>query len=75
LSALLSVMAAQAGAAGYGTYAVGKAAQVYLEQGCTWGPNGVKAVMKDILSQIDSDSTVSRLRQELEAQLMANSSK
>lgn len=74
-SALLSVMAAQAGAAGYGTYAVGKAAQVYLEQGCTWGPNGVKAVMKDILSQIDSDSTVSRLRQELEAQLMASGAK
>lgn len=74
-SALLSVMAAQAGASGYGTYAVGKATQVYLEQGCTWGPNGVKAVMKDILSQIDSDSTVSRLRQELEAQLLASSSK
>lgn len=74
-SALISIMAAQAGAAGYGTYAVGKAAQIYLEQGCTWGPNGVKAVMQDILSQIDSDSTVSRLRQELEAQLMASSSR
>ncbi|MDB9528546.1 GTP-binding protein [Oscillatoria sp. CS-180] len=74
-SALISVMAAQAGASGYGTYAVGKAAQVYLEQGCTWGPNGVKAVMKDILKQIDSESTVSRLRQELESQLMASSSR
>ena len=74
-SALLSVMAAQAGASGYGTYAVGKAAQVYLEQGCTWGPNGVKAVMQDLLSQIDSESTVSRLRRELEAQLMASSSR
>jgi len=74
-SALLSVMAAQAGASGYGTYAVGKAAQVYLEQGCTWGPNGVKAVMQDILSQIDSESTLSRLRQELEAQLLAASAK
>ncbi|MEL6401560.1 MAG: GTP-binding protein [Cyanobacteria bacterium J06607_6] len=74
-SALLSVMAAQAGASGYGTYAVGKAAQVYLEQGCTWGPNGVKAVMQDLLSQIDSESTVSRLRRELEAQLMASSAK
>ncbi len=74
-SALLSVMAAQAGASGYGTYAVGKAAQVYLEQGCTWGPNGVKAVMQDLLSQIDSESTMSRLRRELEAQLMASSSR
>ncbi|HEY9889072.1 MAG TPA: GTP-binding protein [Candidatus Obscuribacterales bacterium] len=74
-SALVSVMAAQAGAAGYGTYAVGKAAQVYLEQGCTWGPNGVKAVMQDILQDIDADSAVSRLRQELEAQLMAGSAR
>ena len=74
-SALLSVMAAQAGASGYGTYAVGKAAQVYLEQGCTWGPNGVKAVMQDLLSQIDSESTMSRLRRELEAQLLASSAK
>ncbi|MGD1942361.1 MAG: DUF697 domain-containing protein [Leptolyngbyaceae cyanobacterium] len=74
-SALLSVMAAQAGASGYGTYAVGKAAQIYLEQGCTWGPNGVKAVMQDVLSQIDSESTVSRLRRELEAQLLASSAK
>ncbi|MGD1862068.1 MAG: DUF697 domain-containing protein [Leptolyngbyaceae cyanobacterium] len=68
-SAMMGIMAAQAGAAGYGTYAVGKAAQVYFEQGCTWGPNGVKAVMQDILSQIDADSTVSRIRQELETQL------
>ncbi|MEM9004213.1 MAG: GTP-binding protein [Cyanobacteria bacterium P01_F01_bin.86] len=74
-SALLSVMAAQAGASGYGTYAVGKAAQVYLEQGCTWGPDGVKAVMQDVLHQIDSTSTVARLRKELEAQLTASSSK
>ena len=74
-SALLSAMAVQAGASGYGTYAIGKAAQTYLEQGCTWGPDGVKAVMQDVLSQIDAESTVARLRQELEAQLMASSSR
>jgi hypothetical protein len=70
-SALIGTMAAQAGAAGYGTYAVGKAAQIYLERGCTWGPEGVKAMMQDILSQIDTDSTVSRLRQEIEAEINA----
>ena len=75
ISALLSMMTAQAGASGYGTYVVGKAAQVYLEQGCTWGPNGVKAAMQGILSQIDSESTIARLRQELEAQLLASNSK
>jgi small GTP-binding protein len=71
---LLTTMAAQAGAAGYGTYAVGKAAQVYLEQGCTWGPQGVKAVMADILSQIDQDSTVARLRREIEQDLATSQS-
>jgi small GTP-binding protein len=75
LTALLTTMAAQAGAAGYGTYAVGKAAQVYLEQGCTWGPQGVKSVMQDILSQIDQDSTVARLRREIEADLAASTSR
>ncbi|NER79910.1 MAG: YcjF family protein, partial [Leptolyngbya sp. SIO1D8] len=74
-SAFISAMAAQAGASGYGTYVIGKAAQVYLEQGCTWGPNGVKAVMQDILSQIDSESTVARLRKDLEARLMTSSLK
>lgn len=70
-SALVSAMVMQAGAAGYGTYAVGKAAQVYLERGCTWGPEGVKSMMQDILSQIDTDSTVSRLRHEIEAEINA----
>lgn len=69
MAALVGTMTAQAGTAGYGTYAVGKAAQVYLEQGCTWGPNGVKAVMRDVLRQIDSESTVARLRREVEADL------
>lgn len=69
LSTLAGIMAAQAGAAGYGTYAIGKAAQVYLEQGCTWGPQGIKTVMQDVLSQIDSDSAIARLRQALETQL------
>lgn len=75
LTTLLSVMAAQAGAAGYGTYAVGKAAQVYLEQGCTWGPNGVKAVMQDLLNQIESDSTIDRLKAEIEAQIRGQGSR
>ncbi len=74
LTALTGAMAAQAGAAGYGTYAVGKAAQVYLERGCTWGPQGVKSVMQDILSQIDANSTVARLRREIEAELAAETS-
>jgi GTPase SAR1 family protein/uncharacterized protein (DUF697 family) len=75
ISTLVSVLLTQAGAAGYGTYVVGKAAQVYLEQGCTWGPNGVKTVMQDILKTIDSESTIARVLQELEEQLLASGSR
>lgn len=56
---------AQAGIAGYGAYAVGKAAQVYLEQGCTWGQLGASTVIQEILSQVEPNTIVYRLRQEL----------
>lgn len=57
---------AQASLAGYGSYRVGKAAQMYLEQGCTWGPQGANTVIEDILNQVDSSTVIHRLRQELE---------
>jgi small GTP-binding protein len=44
-----TVALAQGTIAGYGAYAVGKAAQVYLEKGCSWGPLGANSVIKDIL--------------------------
>lgn len=59
---------AQATLAGYGSYRVGKAAQTYLEQGCTWGPQGANTVIHEILSQIDRDAVLYRLRQELTPQ-------
>lgn len=75
LAALLSITATQASAAGFGTYAVGKAAQTYLEQGCTWGSNGVKSVMHDVLEQINKDSTLARLRTELAPHIKRANSK
>jgi len=45
---------AQACLAGYGAYKVGTAAQVYLEQGCTWGPLGANTVIQSILDRVDS---------------------
>ena len=56
---------AQAGIAGYGAYTVGHAAQVYLEQGCTWGSQGPSTVIEDILNQVEPDTILYRLRQEL----------
>lgn len=60
---------AQAGIAGYGAYAVGQAAQVYLERGCTWGQLGPNTVIQEILSQVDSNTILYRLRQELQQQM------
>ncbi len=59
---------AQAGIAGYGAYAVGKAAQIYLEQGCTWGQLGASTVIQEILSQVEPNTIMYRLRQELGGQ-------
>lgn len=56
---------AQASLAGYGSYRVGKAAQTYLEQGCTWGPQGANTVIQDILSQVDANTILYRMRREL----------
>lgn len=57
---------AQAGIAGYGAYAVGRAAQVYLERGCTWGESGPNTVIQEILNQVESNTILYRLRQELQ---------
>ncbi|TAF09869.1 MAG: DUF697 domain-containing protein [Nostocales cyanobacterium] len=56
---------AQAGIAGYGSYTVGKAAQVYLEKGCTWGQLGASTVIEEILSQVDKNTILYRLQKEL----------
>ena len=60
---------AQAGIAGYGAYAVGKAAQAYLEKGCTWGELGASTVIAEILSEVEPNTIMYRLRQELEKHL------
>jgi uncharacterized protein len=53
----------QAAIAGYGAYAVGQAARVYLEQGCTWGMSGADTIVREILSQVERDTILDRLRQ------------
>jgi uncharacterized protein len=55
----------QGAIAGYGAYAVGKAAQVYLSKGSTWGRLGANTVMREILKDIDNETIVARLRDEL----------
>ena len=55
----------QASIAAYGTYAIGSATKIYLERGCTWGYLGQDVVIQDILSQIQPDTIIYRLQQEL----------
>jgi hypothetical protein len=69
ITALAGAMTAQASAAGYGSYAVGKAAKAYLERGCTWGPEGISTTLASILQEADTSPTLTRLRQEIEATL------
>jgi hypothetical protein len=68
ITGYLGVAIAQGAIAGYGTYIVGKAAQVYLENGCNWGEFGSNAVIEEILSEMPRDTIVYRLRQELQSQ-------
>jgi uncharacterized protein len=65
LTALAGAMTAQASAAGYGSYAVGKAAKTYLERGCTWGPEGISATLATLLQDTDTSVTLTQLRQEI----------
>lgn len=65
LTLYTTTAAAQSAIAGYGTYNVGKAAQAYLENGCSWGSMGPSTLIQEILSQVDSATVIHRLRQEL----------
>ncbi|ADI65257.1 GTP-binding protein [Trichormus azollae] len=60
---------AQASIAGYGSYIIGKAAQVYLEKGCTWGQLGANTVIQEILSQVDKNTILYRLREEFRGKI------
>ena len=71
IAALAAAVTAQASAAGYGTFTVGKAAKIYLEQGCTWGPAGISATLAEILGETDASLTLARLRHEIQTDLLA----
>jgi len=74
ITALAGAITAQASAAGYGSYAVGKAAKTYLERGCTWGPEGISATLATVLQEAETSPTLQRLRQELTTNLLPGGS-
>ncbi len=51
--------------ASWASYILGRAAKVYLQQGCQWGSLGIKTVIRQILEQARADSVVDRLRDDL----------
>ena len=48
--------------AAYGCYGVGRSAQVYLREGCTWGPQGSSTLIQAILHQSPPHSLMARLK-------------
>ncbi|HEY9769187.1 MAG TPA: GTP-binding protein [Coleofasciculaceae cyanobacterium] len=65
ITAYLGTATLQGAIAGYGTYVIGRVAQIYLEQGCTWGEMGASTLIQEILSQVEPNTLIYRLRQEL----------
>jgi len=69
LGGYVSVAIAQAGVAGFSTYALGLVTKEYLANGASWGADGPKAVVKRILDTIDEDSILARIKDELRAKI------
>ena len=56
---------AQGAVAYYSTYVVGRASEQYLAAGCSWGEDGPKQVIRNILDSIDRDSMLASARQDI----------
>jgi uncharacterized protein (DUF697 family) len=61
--------ATQGAVAYYSAYVVGQAAQDYLAHGRSWGPQGPKRAVQDILDSLDRDSLLAHAREQIMARL------
>lgn len=68
LSTLLTA-GAQGAVAYYSTYVVGEVARNYLAAGKSWGANGPKQVIREILDGLDRDSILRQARDDIRARL------
>jgi uncharacterized protein (DUF697 family) len=68
LSALITG-GAQGAVAYYSTWVVGQAAERYLAQGKSWGEDGPKRVVREILDSLDRDSILQQAREDIRARL------
>ncbi len=70
-----AISLAQGGTAAATSYVIGRAAKVYLRQGCQWGPMGLKTVINKTLLEARADSIVERLRSELKHRMSPEGTK
>ncbi len=59
--------------ASWTSYIIGRAAKIYLAQGCQWGQLGIKTVIQQILDRAKADSVVDRLRDDLRRKVQPTS--
>lgn len=62
----VSVAITQASVAGVSSYGIGQVTKVYLANGATWGAEGPKAVISRILENLDENSILNRIKEELQ---------
>jgi len=62
----------QGAVAYYSTYVVGRAAEDYLAAGCSWGEDGPKQVISNILDSIDRDSMLANARKDILARIRSS---
>ncbi|MEO1589807.1 MAG: DUF697 domain-containing protein [Cyanobacteria bacterium J06632_22] len=72
LSPYFAVAVTQAAVAGASTYVIGTVTQRYLANDASWGTGGPKAAISDLLTTIDEQSIMARIKAELSEQLSAS---
>ncbi|MGB7414984.1 MAG: GTP-binding protein [Thermosynechococcaceae cyanobacterium] len=65
----LSVALTQAAVAGVSSYSIGQVTKTYLSNGASWGPQGPKTVVTEILNSLDHTYILSRIKTELRQKL------
>ncbi|MEA5465187.1 GTP-binding protein [Leptothoe sp. PORK10 BA2] len=69
LAPYFSVALTQAAVAGVATYALGQVTRTYLINGASWGEQGPKTVIANIVNDLDEASIMARLKHELKQKL------
>lgn len=69
LAPYIPIAVTQAAIAGVFTYSIGQITKTYLINGATWGPDGPRAVVQNILDSLDEPSILNRIKAELRAKL------